>query len=377
MGPGDRRVVPASQLEGLIEALRRREYAVVGPRIRDGAVVYDRLDSALDLPAGWTDRQGAGTYRLEGHEGPATFGFRGGPDSWKRFLHPPTLTLWRARRHDSGFSFAEDPEPPPRYAFVGARACDLAAIRLLDRVFTGGPYVDPAYRARREAVFVVAVNCSEAGGTCFCLSMKTGPRATAGFDLALTELTGGGRHDFLVEIGSADGASVAEELSPRAVAPEDDAEAAAGWRHAEETMGRRLDQESLRERLLGSYEAPRWDEVARRCLLCANCTMVCPTCFCATVEDETDLVGAATERRRVWDSCFSQEFSYIHGGSVRTSAGARYRQWITHKLATWQDQFGVSGCVGCGRCITWCPVGIDITAEARAVRQGDAQGSRP
>jgi Fe-S oxidoreductase len=105
--------------------------------------------------------------------------------------------------------------------------------------------------------------------------------------------------------------------------------------------------------------------------------MVCPTCFCATVEDATDLTGSATERRRVWDSCFSQEFSYIHGGSVRTSAGARYRQWITHKLATWHEQFGVSGCVGCGRCITWCPVGIDITAEARAVRQGDAQGSRP
>jgi ferredoxin len=140
-------------------------------------------------------------------------------------------------------------------------------------------------------------------------------------------------------------------------------------------MGRTLDTEGLKERLYRRYEDPYWDEVARRCLGCGNCTMVCPTCFCATVEDVSDLAGTATERRRVWDSCFSQEFSYVHGGSVRTSGGARYRQWITHKLATWHDQFGGSGCVGCGRCITWCPVGIDITEEARALEPGRSHGS--
>ena len=84
------------------------------------------------------------------------------------------------------------------------------------------------------------------------------------------------------------------------------------------------------------------------------------------------LYGARAERWRKWDSCFTLDFSYIHGGSVRTSAAARYRQWLSHKLATWIDQFGSSGCVGCGRCITWCPVGIDITEEVAAIRASEA-----
>ncbi len=105
--------------------------------------------------------------------------------------------------------------------------------------------------------------------------------------------------------------------------------------------------------------------------------MACPTCFCTTVEDATDLDGATAERRERWDSCFTSDFSYIHGGAVRPSTGARYRHWITHKLAGWVDQFGSMGCVGCGRCITWCPVGIDITAEVRALdaaATSDARG---
>jgi formate hydrogenlyase subunit 6/NADH:ubiquinone oxidoreductase subunit I len=207
--------------------------------------------------------------------------------------------------------------------------------------------------------------------------MGTGPKAGPGFDLALTEVIDGGRHDLVIEVGTERGAEVAASVPHRSAEAKDVYDARAVLAAAEGSMDHALDTEGLKEILYRHYEDPRWDEVAKRCLACANCTMVCPTCFCATVEDETDLVGAGTERRRIWDSCFSQEFSYIHGGSVRTSGGARYRQWITHKLATWHDQFGVSGCVGCGRCITWCPVGIDITAEARAVRQGDAQGSRP
>ena len=104
--------------------------------------------------------------------------------------------------------------------------------------------------------------------------------------------------------------------------------------------------------------------------------MVCPTCFCTTVEDHSDLAGETAERVRSWDSCFTLDFSYVHGGSVRTETQSRYRQWMTHKLASWIDQFGTSGCVGCGRCITWCPVGIDITEEAAAIRQTRRTGRR-
>ena len=129
-----------------------------------------------------------------------------------------------------------------------------------------------------------------------------------------------------------------------------------------------INQAHIKELLYRNLEHPRWEDVARRCLSCTNCTLVCPTCFCTTVEDATDLSGGHAERRRRWDSCFSMDFSYIHGGYIRPSVKARYRQWMTHKLATWIDQFGTSGCVGCGRCITWCPVGIDITAEVKAIR---------
>jgi formate hydrogenlyase subunit 6/NADH:ubiquinone oxidoreductase subunit I len=373
--PGDRLVVEGHDLDALLDALRHRGYSLLGPTLRDGAIVYDEIRSAADLPAGWTDEQDAGRYRLRSRDDGAIFGQAVGPHSWKRYLHPPSFVRWRARRDDGGFVAEAETAPPPRYAFVGVRPCDLAAILVQDRVFLGGPFVDPAYRARREAAFLLVVNCGSPGGTCFCASMKTGPGATAGFDLALTELVDGGGHAFVVEVGSERGAAVVETVPHRPAGPADAAAAEAVTERARGRMGRVLDTDGLKDLLYRRYENPRWDEVAKRCLTCANCTMVCPTCFCASVEDATDLQGTTTERRRVWDSCFSMEFSYVHGGSVRTSPGARYRQWITHKLATWHDQFGTGGCVGCGRCITWCPVGIDITAEARAVRQGDAQRS--
>ncbi len=377
MNAGDTLVVEARDLDALLAALRERGHTLLGPTARDGAIVIAEIDGAADLPVGWTDEQDGGRYRLGRRNDDAFFGYAVGPHSWKRYLHPPALVRWRAHKDDGGFVAEPDTAPPPRYAFVGVRPCELAAILVQDRVFLGGPFVDPAYRSRRESAFILAVSCGSPAGTCFCTSMGTGPKAGSGFDLALTEVIDGGRHDLVVEVGTERGAEVVASVPHRPAEATDLYAARTVLAAAEGVMNHALDTEGLKEILYRHYEDPRWDEVAKRCLACANCTMVCPTCFCATVEDETDLVGGATERRRVWDSCFSQEFSYIHGGSVRTSAGARYRQWITHKLATWQDQFGVSGCVGCGRCITWCPVGIDITAEARALRQGDAQGSRP
>jgi formate hydrogenlyase subunit 6/NADH:ubiquinone oxidoreductase subunit I len=376
MKAGDTLVIEARDLDALLGALRERGHTLLGPTVQDGAIVIAEIGGAVDLPAGWTDEQDGGRYRLRPRDDAAAFGYAVGPHSWKRYLHPPALVRWRARKDDGAFVAEPDTATPPRYAFVGVRPCDLAAILVQDRVFLGGPFVDPAYRSRRESAFILAVSCGSPGGTCFCASMGTGPKVGSGFDLALTEVIDGDRHDLVVEVGTERGAEVAASVPHRPAEVADLYAARTVLAAAEGQMSHALDTEGLKEILYRHYEDPRWDEVAKRCLACANCTMVCPTCFCATVEDETDLVGAATERRRVWDSCFSQEFSYIHGGSVRTSAGARYRQWITHKLATWLDQFGVSGCVGCGRCITWCPVGIDITAEARATRQGDAQGGR-
>ncbi|MFB8830748.1 4Fe-4S dicluster domain-containing protein [Azotobacter sp. CWF10] len=248
------------------------------------------------------------------------------------------------------------------------RACDLKAIAIQDRVFGEGDYRDTAYERRRHDAFIVALNCSEAGNTCFCVSMGSGPKAEGAFDLALTELLDERRHEFLVEVGSAAGEAVLAGLPQRPALESDRAAAAAVVARTAGRMGRHLDTTGLQDLLQSNPEHPRWDEVAGRCLTCANCTMVCPTCFCTTAEDHSDLAGSSAERVRLWDSCFTLDFSYIHGGSVRQTDKGRYRQWMTHKLSTWFDQFGSSGCVGCGRCITWCPVGIDITEEVAAIR---------
>jgi ferredoxin len=196
--------------------------------------------------------------------------------------------------------------------------------------------------------------------------MGTGPSAESGFDLALTELLDG-EHRFLVEAGSERGLEVLAEIPSRPAQAADVEAASASTESAARRMGRELDTHDLLGLLRSNLEHPRWDEVAERCLTCGNCTLVCPTCFCSSVDDETDLSGDAA-RWRVWDSCFSVDYAYVHGGSVRPSGRARYRQWLTHKLGTWHEQFGTSGCVGCGRCITWCPVGIDITEEVAAIR---------
>ncbi len=361
-------------LQALITALAAAGYRVVGPTLRDQAIVYDDIGGADDLPAGWTDMQDGGSYRLRRRADDALFGYAVGPHSWKRFLHPSHLTLWRAGRAGADVALATPRETVDRFAFIGVRACDLHAIRIQDRVFLGGPYVDPHYKARREPAFIVAVNCGEAGGTCFCASMGTGPQADAGFDLALTELIDGRSHVFLAEPGTERGRELLAGLPREAAGPSHFAAAATVVARTAASMGREMPSEDLHGLLLANLEHPRWDDVAARCLTCGNCTMVCPTCFCTSVEDTSDLAGGV-ERARRWDSCFTEDFSYVHGGSVRQSARARYRQWMTHKLATWVDQFGTSGCVGCGRCITWCPVGIDITEEVRAIRAQPGAGS--
>ena len=363
-------VLTVDGVDALFAALRDQGYRVVGPTLRDQAIVYDDISGAADLPRGWTDEQDGGHYRLTRRDDDALFGYVVGPHSWKQFLHPPRQRLWSARREDGGTEVTAEVTPPGRFAFIGVRACELNAIAIQDRVFLGGPFADPHYQARREDAFFVAVNCGQAGGTCFCASMKTGPKVEAGFDLALTEILDDGGSRFLVEIGSDAGRDVLVSLPKTAATEQDRSVASEIVARTTRSMGREMPDGDIRELLLANLEHSRWDDVAERCLTCGNCTMVCPTCFCTTVEDASDLAGVETSRERRWDSCFTMDFSYIHGGSVRTSARSRYRQWMTHKLASWIDQFGSSGCVGCGRCITWCPVGIDITEEVRAIRGG-------
>ncbi|MDH4100091.1 MAG: 4Fe-4S dicluster domain-containing protein [Nitrospirota bacterium] len=356
-------------IDRLMQALCAHGYEVIGPAVRDQAILYDTIFSVADLPVGWTDEQDGGLYRLKRRDDDALFGYAVGPHSWKKYLFPPRARLWQAQRTDDGFQIESKAEPAPRYAFFGVRPCDLHAIEIQDRVFLDGDHVDDIYKARRDNAFIIAVNCGHAASTCFCVSMGTGPGADSGYDLVLTEVLEGSAHYFLVETGSARGVELLADIPHREATSTEISAARQVVSDTAAGMGRTLDTTGIKEHLYANYEHSRWEEVATRCLSCANCTMVCPTCFCSTVEDVTDLTGEHAERWRRWDSCFTMDHSYIHGGSVRSSTMSRYRQWMTHKLATWIDQFGTSGCVGCGRCITWCPVGIDITKEVESIRR--------
>ncbi len=362
-------VIEPAALELLFSVLREKGYHLVGPTIRDNAIVLDTLTSPEDLPIGWEDDHQPGQYRIRQTNTPAYFNYVVGPQSFKKFLHEPRLTLFKAIKDGHAFDIQTPEDNPPAYAFIGIRACELAAIAIQDKVFLNSDFKDPHYQTRREKIFTIAVNCNRPGANCFCTSWGTGPEVQEGADLILTEIVTDDHHVFLVKTGSARGKEILESIPYREadsqVVQQHEAQMAA----AREAITKHLETEGLKELFYQNLESPHWNKVAERCLSCANCTMVCPTCFCTTVEDVTNLQGTQAERVRRWDSCFTADFTYIHGGSIRKSTASRYRQWITHKLATWQDQFGTSGCVGCGRCITWCPVGIDITEEAQALRQ--------
>jgi ferredoxin len=369
-------VIDRSGLQELIDALIADGRQVIGPTVRDGAVCYEQITKVGELPAGWGDEQAPGEYRLRRRDDDALFGQVVGPDSWKKFLFPPVSVTWRAQLSEDSVAITPAPEPP-RYAFLGVRACDLAAIAIQDRVLVHAAYPDRDYAARRESALFIAVNCSTPAATCFCTSMGTGPRVGAGHDLALTELLDGPGPCFLVEIGSEKGAALVGKLTARNASPADREAAAVVWSAAEAGVTKTMPADGLRGLLSRNLEHPRWDTVAARCLACANCTMVCPTCFCADFREAGGLSPQESEQHRTWASCFAVDHSYIHGGSLRTSGRSRYRQWMTHKLSTWYDQFGTSGCVGCGRCIAWCPVGIDITEEAEAIRATDGLTRNP
>ena len=357
-------VIDRAGLDRLVEVLAELGHRVVGPVLRDGAIVLAELSGPADLATGWAVDTAPGRYRLRRRDDDAVFGHSAGPQSWKQFRHPARRRLWSTDRATG--EYRVEPPEETRYAFLGVRACDLAALGVLDGVL----------RNARDT-FLVAVNCTEPGGVCFCASMNTGPDVRGGHDLALTEVLDAAGHRFLVEVGSPAGAAVLDRLPHRPAEPDEAVAARAQVTAAADRMGRAMPELDLRALLRDSREAAHWQDVADRCLSCGNCTMVCPTCFCTSTEDVTDLTGDHAERWEHWASCFEPDFSHLHGGNVRDSTASRYRQWLSHKLSTWHDQFGTSGCVGCGRCIAWCPVGIDVTVEvARLAEEREARDDR-
>jgi len=345
------RVLPDG-IEPLVHLLLERGHTVVAPIARDRVITLAEISSPAELAGGWSDVQTPGRYRAT-PGGATMFGHAAPNLPWRRWLRPADEAVVRVRR--DGARIVNEPETPlAPLAFVGIQSCDLAAMARLETVFAH----DARFRARREQLVVVAAACTDPASTCFCSSMGTGPAPGDGADVVLRELDDG---TLLAGTPTRRGADLIDELGSLPFADDDqiaaaDARIAAG----EARQSRHIDPSTVTA-AAASPDSAGWERIADRCLTCGNCTLVCPTCFCTSVADSTSLDGQVFERRERPDSCFGLDFSYVHGGAVRASAASRYRQWYLHKLVTWHDQFGESGCVGCGRCITWCPTGIDIT----------------
>jgi sulfhydrogenase subunit beta (sulfur reductase) len=372
--------LPKSELGPMIEALQKEGYTVLGPVHADGVLSLRPINAAGDLARGVCDEQSPGRYRVVEGDPDLYFQHVVGPHSPKRYLFPPTQFLFGLHVEGTRFVVDQGPPEPPKLAFLGVRSCELAAMDIQDCIFgahdprTFRCESNPYYTQTRQNALIIAVNCTKPGGNCFCASMGTGPVAQKGFDLAMTELRAG----FVVEVGSPRGAALIRKLAVREPSPAELELAELRLAQAKTSMGREMDTEGLAEALEYSIEHPHWAEVAKRCLGCGNCTMVCPTCSCSSMRDSSDVNGQNTARQRDWESCFTHQFSYTTGGTHRTSIRARYRHRVRHKLSTWGDQHGGGyACVGCGRCITWCPVGIDITEEVAAIRYDHPRPAEP
>ena len=354
----------------LILNLQARGFTVVGPSLSEGVVRLRELRGVGDLASGVVDVQGPGSYILSG-ESATVFASVNGPDSPKKYLHPSEVEMSRLADKGNGLELVSAFRSDRKYAFFGIRPCDLRGVQVMDRTMLVPGFEDPVYSTLRDDSIFIVANCTKAGANCFCASMGTGPAAESGYDVAITELP----EKLLFEIPRGE-RGLFRGIELKAATEEELREGEEMVRSAREHMGRRISEKDPARKMYAALDSPVWGKAADRCLACGNCTMVCPTCFCNTMIDRTDLKDGTVSRVRVWDSCLSKDFVYSAGGNPRQARTARYRQFVMHKFAYWPDEFGTYGCVGCGRCITWCPVGIDITDTLNAVLKDQQDSAR-
>lgn len=364
------------QLQQLINILRDNGYSCIGPQVKDNAIIYDDLTHARQLPWGVRDHQRPGEYLLEQTNENQAFSWANGPQGLKPLLFKASETVWTVKKNATGhLEFIPEKLPQKPLAVFGVRACDIAGMLVQDKILINDKYVDTRYQQRRESLFIIAVNCTYSSNNCFCVSAGTGPEVKESYDLLMTELDNG----FTISAGTARGEQILKNLPLTEASPQQQNESIHRVQQNAASQSKRIpldNQRGLRDLLFSNLEHPRWKEVADRCLSCGNCTLVCPTCFCHTETDHPAIDDSESKHIKEWDSCFTAGHSDVGGHILRDDTRKRYRQWLTHKVGSWFDQFDTSGCIGCGRCITWCPVGIDITEELAAI-SGESNVKEP
>lgn len=245
----------------------------------------------------------------------------------------------------------------------GIRPCDAHAVTLLDSIFDQQEYIDPFWKSRRDRTILVGLGCHQPCNTCFCSSVGSGPFDPKGLDILMTDLGDVYTLEVLSDKGSTllnGQMTLSEENQERMVAFQ---------KKAEEGMPKVFETSGIREKLYHIFESGYWQKVSQSCLGCGVCTFLCPTCFCFDIVDETQ----RDERVRNWDTCmfriYSQEAS---GHNPHPSRSERTRQRLMHKFAYWLDHINQIGCVGCGRCVQYCPVGLDIREMIRQAQAWEA-----
>ncbi|HFE39319.1 MAG TPA: sulfite reductase subunit A, partial [Gammaproteobacteria bacterium] len=335
-------------------------YLLLGPQLQRGAIVYDHFTSVKQLVQGIIDTQNPGEYSTKSTDNQRFFSWASAAQSLKPLCFSPRETLWKSKKTaQAELTFQEQKPITEAMAIIGAKACDLAGLALQDQHFLQQEYIDPYYEQRRNALFIVAVDCSHPATTCFCASTGDGPAVSINFDIRLSELDDG----FIVTAGSQPGQLIVDTLQLSDASSIQLSEQARQLQSAVAQQTRSLPDKDVKNTLKKRQANPHWKNIGEQCLACGNCTATCPSCFCHSEHDESPLGADQVSHVRQWDSCFNQDHSYIHGIVIRAESKDRYRQWMTHKFSSWIEQYGRSGCTGCGRCITWCPVGIDVTKE--------------
>jgi len=293
--------------------------------------------------------------------------YRNAKESPKSVLFPQREALFRYRT-EKGKAEVDVPAGAAKgRVLFGIRPCDARGLLLLDKVFGGGSS-DPYYMEKRRQTVVVSLGCTDPNPSCFCLSMGGGPCSAEGSDLLLLDL--GDR--YIAEAVSEKGVAFLEDQAFEKNDEKSLSLAEKTRKQAEASMQPLAKKENLEEELERLFSDPVWKDLAETCLSCGICTYLCPTCHCFDLCDEAS--GQAGERIRVWDSCqfplFTQQAS---GFNPRPTVKERFRQRIMHKLSYLPRSQGMTGCVGCGRCVTECPVNLDIREVMVSLSEGKAR----